>query len=145
MDTFIRVVSERDEAPSTTLSLDFEHRTKARQRVVLDSGEAAALMLKRGEVLRGGSWIATATGRSVLVRAAPEAVSTVTCQSAEGLARIAYHLGNRHVALQIGPDFVRYSSDHVLDDLVLQLGEEPVKSQLAFEPEAGAYASHSHA
>lgn len=90
-------------------------------------------------------WIATASGRSVLVLAAPEAVSTVTCDSAEGLARVAYHLGNRHVALQIGPDFVRYSSDHVLDEMVRQLGFDPIASELAFEPEGGAYASHSHA
>ncbi len=145
MDTFIRVIPAGDEAPGATLPLDYEGRTKARQRVVLDSGEAAALMLKRGEVLRGGNWIATASGRSVLVRAAPEAVSTVRCDSAEGLARVAYHLGNRHVALQIGPDFVRYSSDHVLDDMVRQLGFDPIGSELSFEPEAGAYASHSHA
>ena len=144
MDTFVRIVHDLEEPPTTTLSLDFQRRTRARQRVVLDSGEPAALMLKRGELLRGGDCLLAETGRSVRVVAACEPVSTVTCDTAEGLARVAYHLGNRHVALQIGHDFVRYAADHVLDGLVIGLGLEPVASDSPFEPEPGAYAAHRH-
>ena len=60
------------------------------------------------------------------------------------LARASYHLGNRHVALEIGPDWVRYSHDHVLDDMLRGFGLEVRVEERPFEPEGGAYVAASH-
>jgi len=83
----------------------------------------------------------------VQVLAAPERVSTVRCADPLLLARAAYHLGNRHVPLQIEAGFLRYQHDHVLDEMVRGLGLEVLIEQAPFEPEAGAYQSapHGHA
>ena len=91
--------------------------------------------------------LADATGAQVIrVLAAPETVSTVRCADPHLLARAAYHLGNRHVPLQIDPGLLRYQHDHVLDDMLRGLGLTVETEQAPFEPEAGAYQSapHSH-
>ena len=130
-----------------TLTLNVDCRIKSRLRVTLDDGREAGLMLERGHLLRGGELLADLEGSQVIrVLAAPEAVSTVRCADPHVLARAAYHLGNRHVPLQIEPGLLRYQHDHVLDDMVRGLGLK-VEAELApFEPEAGAYQSapHSH-
>lgn len=80
-------------------------------------------MLERGHLLRGGELLADTEGSQVIrVLAAPEAVSTVRCADPHLLARAAYHLGNRHVPLQIEPGLLRYQHDHVLDDMLRGLG-----------------------
>ena len=125
------------------LRLPFEARQRSRSRVSLSSGEEVALLLPRGTVMRGGDVLLLSDGRRVVVEAASETVSTVLTDEAERLARAAYHLGNRHVALEIGRGFVRYLHDHVLDDLVRGLGLPVRVEEAPFEPEAGAYA-HGH-
>lgn len=130
-----------------TVTLDVDSRIKSRLRVTLDDGREAGLMLERGHLLRGGELLADASGSLVVqVLAAPEAVSTVRCDDPHLLARAAYHLGNRHVPLQIEPGLLRYQHDHVLDDMVRGLGLTVEAEQAPFEPEAGAYQSapHSH-
>src|SRR5690606_20587671 len=102
---------------SLTLTLPFEARQRSRLRVSLSSGEEAALLLPRGTVLRGGDLLRLSDGRCVRVEAAPESVSTAYTDDAQLLARAAYHLGNRHVALEVGQGYVRYLHDHVLDDM----------------------------
>lgn len=127
-----------------TLTLSFDDRQRSRLRTRLDTGEEAGLFLERGHVLRDGDRLATVNGVIIEVRAAPEPVSTVLCADAVQLARAAYHLGNRHVALQIGAGWVRYREDYVLDAMVRGLGLE-VRNELApFEPEGGAYGGHAH-
>jgi len=131
------------ERPAATLTLAFDDRRKSRQRVVLDSGEEAALLLPRGTVLRDGDRLRTDGGEVVEVRAAPETLSAVTVADSLALARAAYHLGNRHVPVQIDAGTLRYQHDHVLDDMVRALGL-PVHSERApFQPEGGAY-GHGH-
>jgi len=130
-----------------TLSLPINKRIKGRLRVELDTGEEAGLFLQRGITLRDGDQIATEDGYVVRIIAANESVSTVQCHDPLLLTRIAYHLGNRHVPLQVGDGFVRYQHDHVLDDMVKGLGGQVVSEQAPFEPEAGAYggsSSHGH-
>jgi len=92
-------------AHHATLTLPFELRQKSRLRVRLDSGEDVALSLPRGRVLRGGDLLRADDGTVVLVRAAAEEVSTVTAEDAAALARAAYHLGNRHVPVQVDQGF----------------------------------------
>ncbi|MNM46951.1 Urease accessory protein UreE [compost metagenome] len=116
-------------------------------RVTLDDGREAGLMLERGQLLRGGELLGDEDGREVIrVLAAAEQVSTVRCSDPLLLARASYHLGNRHVPLQIDAGFVRYQHDHVLDEMVRGLGLQVTVEQAPFEPEAGAYQSapHSH-
>lgn len=144
------VLNRRIDASDTitgTVTLDVDSRIKSRLRVTLDDGREAGLMLERGHLLRGGELLADAAGSQVVrVLAAPEAVSTVRCSDPHLLARAAYHLGNRHVPLQIEPGLLRYQHDHVLDDMLRGLGLTVEAEQAPFEPEAGAYQSapHSH-
>ncbi len=129
--------------PQTTLTLPLDRRVRSRQRVVLDDGREAGLFLARGQVLRDGDLLAGTDGLLVRVRAAAEPVSEVHCDDALLLARACYHLGNRHVVLQIGPGFVRYPHDHVLDDMLRGLGLQPTYAEAPFEPEPGAYGGAS--
>ncbi|HEY6641129.1 urease accessory protein UreE [Povalibacter sp.] len=126
------------------LSLPFDQRSKSRLRTTLDNGEEIGLFLERGSVLRGGDQLVCDDGRIVEVIAAPETVSTVRSADPLQLLRAAYHLGNRHIALQIGAGWLRYQNDYVLDDMVRGLGLSVDVELAPFEPEAGAYGAHSH-
>ena len=128
------------DAGSFDLTLTFDERKKSRLRTRLDDGTEVALLLERGTILRGDDVLVTDDGQLVRVRAAPELVSTVRAPDARALARAAYHLGNRHVPLQVGEGWVRYEHDHVLDDLAAALGLDVVVELASFEPEAGSYA-----
>jgi urease accessory protein len=130
--------------PTATLTLPFELRCRSRLRAALDDGREVALLLPRGTVLRGADRLRADDGTIVEVRAAPEPVSTVRAADVRALARAAYHLGNRHVALQVGDGWLRYQHDHVLDDMVRGLGLEVVAEDVALEPESGAYAREAH-
>ena len=131
--------------PSVELPIDL--RIKSRQRVVLDNGESAGLFLTRGVVLRDGDVIASRSGERVRIVAAPEKVSTARSDDVLTLARAAWHLGNRHVPVQITEEFVRYQHDHVLDDMLKLHGLLVTVEMAPFEPEAGAYqqqGAHGH-
>jgi urease accessory protein len=130
--------------PQATLCLPFELRQKSRLRTTLTGGEEVGLNLERGYVLRGGDCLLADDGRIVQVIAANEHVSVVSNNDPLQLARAAYHLGNRHVSIQIGSGWLRYLHDHVLDEMVRGLGLSVDIATLPFEPEAGAYAAHSH-
>lgn len=125
-----------------TLTLSFEQRCKSRLRTMLDSGEEVALMLPRGVVLRHGDRVCTEEGLVIAVQAADEEISVASTDEPRLLARACYHLGNRHVALQIGEGWLRYPSDHVLDEMLRGLGLTVNVQMLPFEPEAGAYYEH---
>jgi len=135
-------------AADRKLVLPFGERSKSRLRATLDNGEEAGLFLERGSVLRHGDLLLADDGRVVEVQAAPETVSTVHTDDGLMLARASYHLGNRHVALQIGTGWLRYQHDHVLDDMLRGFGLDIVIEELPFEPEGGAYvaaSNHTHA
>lgn len=134
---------EERRAPDVDLVLPFQLRTKSRLRTVLPSGEEVGLILERGTVLRHGDLLLAEDGRVVRVVAAPETVSTVRSDDPLTLTRASYHLGNRHVPLQIGAGWLRYQHDHVLDEMVRGLGLKVTLEEAPFEPEAGAYGGHS--
>ena len=130
------------------LVLPFNERSRSRLRALLDNGEEVGLFLERGSVLRGGDLLLADDGRVVAVEAAHECVSIAHSDDQLLLARACYHLGNRHVALQIGPRWLRYCHDHVLDDMLRGMGLTVMAERAPFEPEGGAYVSthpHSHA
>ena len=101
------------------LELPFELRQKSRLRARLASGEEVGLMLARGTVMRGGDVVRTTDGREVEIVAAKEKLLHI---ESDQIARVAYHLGNRHVPAQIGDGFVRIAQDHVLEELAKKLG-----------------------
>jgi urease accessory protein len=132
------------EAFDAELLLPFELRQKTRLRTRTTAGEETGLFLPRGSALRDGDFLEAEDGRIVKVTARPEKVLQIGCPDAVQLARIAYHLGNRHVALQIGPGWLRMADDHVLRQMVEGLGAAAVAIDAPFEPEAGAYGGHHH-
>jgi urease accessory protein len=140
-------VTERLDHPATaqaTLSLPFELRQKSRFKANLDSGEQVGLMLPRGHPLRGGDCLRAENGMVIALVAAQEPVTTATAPDPLTLQRACYHLGNRHVPLQITEYWIRYLQDHVLDDMVESLGLTITHEQAPFEPETGAYHHHHH-
>lgn len=130
-------------AATEKLELDFGYRTKSRLRAKLGSGEEVGLFLPRGTILRGGQKLQGGDGRVIEVVAAPESLLEVRCADAFELARAAYHLGNRHVAVELGEGWLRIQADHVLEGMLVGLGAEVSPISAPFEPEAGAYA-HGH-
>jgi urease accessory protein len=124
------------------LVLAFDQRQKSRQRAALDSGEEAAIALPRGAVLRGGDLVLASDGRVIEVVARPEKVMHVECESPSLLARAAYHLGNRHVPVEVGEGWLRLAADHVLEQMLAGLGARVTTLEAPFEPEAGAYGAH---
>jgi urease accessory protein len=130
--------------PDGTVTLTLDQRVRSRLRVLLDDGREAGIVLPRGEALKQGDCLTSEDGLAVRVVAAPERVSTVATGDPLLLARACYHLGNRHVALQIDPGRLRYLHDHVLDDLVRGLGLTVTVEDAPFEPESGAYGGSAH-
>ena len=121
------------------LKLTFELRQKSRLRARLESGEEVALVLPRGNIMRGGDIVTAVDGRRVEIVCAPEKLLHV---ESTALARAAYHLGNRHVPVQIGEGFLRIAEDHVLEEMLRKLGARVTRVEAAFEPEGGAYHQH---
>jgi len=132
------------ESARRVLSLPFETRQKSRFRAALDDGTEVAVILERGQILRHGEHLRGPEGLVVRVEAAPEQVSEVRSPDSLLRMRASYHLGNRHVPLELATDALRYLHDHVLDDMVRGLGLTVTCTQLPFEPEAGAYAGEGH-
>ncbi len=132
------------------LVLPFELRQKSRLRARLASGEEVAIILERGSVLRGGERLRGDDGRIVKIVAATEPVYRVECHTADELARCAYHLGNRHTAVQIlgasgGHFALRILADAVLKDMLEGLHAHVTPEEAPFEPETGAYGGgHDH-
>jgi urease accessory protein len=147
-----RVVSTETRGATTTatLTLAYEDRRRSRWRARLEDGREVAIVLPRGTVLREGDALGgDPMGTLVVVRAAAEALSVARTADPHLLTRAAYHLGNRHVPLQIAPGQLAYQHDHVLDGLARELGLEVTVESAAFEPEAGGYrhegsSGHSH-
>jgi urease accessory protein len=134
-------------APTATATLTLDDRRRSRLRFLLDDGREAALFLPRGSALRDGDRLRDAGGEIVLVRAAPEHLSVARAADPHVLLRGAYHLGNRHVPVQLGDGWLAYEHDHVLDDMVRGLGLTVEARRAPFEPEAGAFrhdGGHAH-
>jgi urease accessory protein len=128
-----------------SVELPFDLRQKSRLRVKLTSGQEAALFLTRGIILRGGDLLKSVDGFVVQVVAAQEPVYNVIAATQRDLMCAAYHLGNRHVPLQIGDGWLRLEQDYVLKDMLIGLGMQVAETRAPFEPEAGAYGGgHRH-
>jgi len=131
-----------------TLELDWDVRQKSRFDATDSSGRALGVFLPRGTVVRGGDVLVADDGSLIVVHAAPQPVLLVKHCSEHGspfdLLRAAYHLGNRHVQLELQPDHLKLEPDHVLADMLRQMHLIVTSANAAFEPEGGAYAAAGH-
>lgn len=138
----IEKFAEPKAVASERLELAFDTRCKSRLRTQIASGEECGLFLERGTVLRGGDKLLANDGRVVEVVAAPESLMEAVSGDALLIAKAAYHLGNRHVAVHLMPGKLRFVADHVLGEMVRGLGLKVSEVEASFEPESGAYGSH---
>ena len=135
--------AEADAVVTDVLELPFDLRERSRLRARLLSGDEIGIDLPVGTLLHHGSKLRLADGRVVAVEACTEQLLEVRAADAAGLARIAYHVGNRHVPVQVGDGWLRILPDHVLEAMVKGLGGKVQTVSSRFEPERGAY-GHSH-
>lgn len=130
-----------------TATLAFTERY--RRRLVLTADDGASFLLDRPEavVLADGDGLRLDDGSWIAVRAADEAVCDIDCLTPSALARIAWHLGNRHLPIQVLPNGLRIRDDHVIADMLRSLGARVTQRQAPFTPESGAYGrstAHGH-
>jgi urease accessory protein len=133
--------------PADVVRLDYEHRTRRRIALTGVGGLPFLLDLARAPVLAAGDGLRLEDGRIVAVEAAPERLLEIACTDERALARIAWHLGNRHLATEIGTRVVYIRDDHVIADMARGLGAEVRSVERPFNPEGGAYgqgAAHGH-
>lgn len=132
------------------VTLDYDTRHRRRLRIVCAGGTDLLLDLPRATALHDGDGLVLEGGGVILVRAASEPLLEVRAGDAEGLVRLAWHLGNRHLPVQVLPDALRLRADHVIADMLTGLGADVLAVEAPFDPEGGAYASdgdphaHSH-
>lgn len=124
--------------------LIYAEREKSRYRTTTASGQDIGWFLPRGIVLCDGDALVCENSQMIMVRAASESLTEARSNDAHLLLRAAYHLGNRHVSLQILPGALRFPRDHVLEEMLEGLGLEVRAIDDAFTPESGAYAVHAH-
>ena len=144
------LLTRRTPQPATdSVALSYDARKRSRLRLTLASGREAGIFLERGEHLQGGDRLITEDGGTVVeILAAPEKLIEAVADSPLRFARAAYHLGNRHVPVQIlpteGGGRLRFQTDHVLADMIRGLGCAVAEIEAPFQPEAGAYGGGHH-
>jgi urease accessory protein len=142
------ILNQRTQNPATdSVALAYDERKRSRLKVTLASGVEAGIFLERGDHLHGGDKLAAEDGSAVVeILAAPERLIEAVADSPLLFARVAYHLGNRHVPVQILPTEnggrLHFQTDHVLADMVRGLGCAVTETEAPFQPESGAYGAH---
>ena len=134
--------------PADVVRLDYDARTRRRMTLTAVGGLALLLDLAKPTVLRAGDGVRLDDGRIVAVEAAPERLLEITCADERALARVAWHLGNRHLPTEIDARTIYIREDHVIADMVVGLGATVRNVERPFNPEGGAYgrgAVHGHA
>lgn len=131
---------------AATVTLEWEVRQRSRFDCTDSQGRRVGVFLSRGTAVRGGDVLVSEDGSLIRIIAAPQAVLVITPGRPHGtpfdLTRAAYHLGNRHVAIELAPDHLKIEPDHVLADMVRAMGLDVSECNAAFEPESGAYGAH---
>jgi urease accessory protein len=138
-------LTQAEAARAPRLRLTYQERVRSRLAAVLTDGQAVAIMLPRGSVLRDGAVLVGDDGARLVIEAVAEPVALVTAPSAHALLRAVYHLANRHVPAQLGPDHALIERDPVLERMLVGLGARVEHVEAPFDPEAGAYEGHGHA
>ena len=129
-----------------TLTLEWDTRQKSRFDATDSQGRSLGVFFPRGAVVRGGDVLVAEDGSLIRVEAAPQSVLRITACTEHGspfdLTRAAYHLGNRHVPIELNPDHLKIEPDHVLADMLRAMHMTVVEVSESFEPENGAYGDH---
>ena len=124
--------------------LDHLQREKGRLKAVTEAGAELRIFLDRGKTLEVGELLQSRCGRVIEVLAAIEPVLHANARDWQSFSRACYHLGNRHVKIQVGDRWLRITPDHVLARMLQQLGLEVSEERATFIPESGAYAGGKH-
>jgi urease accessory protein len=132
------------EQSAGTLTLDFDARHRRRIRLTADQGEDVLLNLPKAVAMADGDGLQLEDGRWLEVRAATETIVEVRHKNPHQLARLAWHLGNRHLPTEIRGEVFRIRPDHVIEDMLLGFGADLAKVQVPFQPEGGAYGGNGH-
>ena len=132
------------EKTAGTLTLDFDARHRRRIRLTADQGEDVLLDLPKAIAMSDGDGLQLDDGRWLEVHAATEPIVEVRHENPHQLARLAWHLGNRHLPTEIRDDILRIRPDHVIEDMLRGFGAGLVKVQVSFQPEGGAYGGNGH-
>src|ERR1700716_3961182 len=143
--TQVRAHHHWTQAPADTVVLDFDDRHRRRMAMTGTRGLAFLLDLENAVALRGGDALVLDDGRLIEVVAAPEPLLEIRGTDPHHLVRVAWHLGNRHLATQIMPKGLRIRRDHVIEAMVKGLGARVIEIEAPFDPEGGAYAGGGHA
>ncbi|MBI3709368.1 MAG: urease accessory protein UreE [Proteobacteria bacterium] len=133
------VAEQRD-----AITLDYDERHRRRRRYVAAGGLEFLLDLAAATVLAHGDGLKLDSGGYVAIVAAPEPLVEVTAPSPAALARLAWHLGNRHLPAQIAGERLLIRDDHVIVDMLRRLGATARHVSAPFTPEGGAYGQHNH-
>jgi urease accessory protein len=131
-------------SPDDEVTLTYDARQKSRLLSQTDRGTKIGIFLPRGQTLTHGLVLKGHDDYRVRINAAVEMLSVVRTEDALLFARACYHLGNRHIPLQILPGELRFLADHVLDQMLAGFGLTVTHESLPFEPEQGAYHLHGH-
>ncbi|MEJ8815185.1 urease accessory protein UreE [Variovorax ureilyticus] len=131
---------------AATVELDWDVRQKSRFDITDSQGRQIGVFLPRGTAVRGGDVLIAEDGSLIRVIAAPQPVLVITHCTEHGtpfdLTRAAYHLGNRHVPIELKPDHLKIEPDHVLAGMLRSMHLIVREGEEAFEPEGGAYGAH---
>ena len=143
VDIYQRLLDGETAAIDDSITLDHFQREKGRFKVLSDLGMEVGIFLERGHVIELGQVLRSNCGKNIKVLGAMENVTTASSNDWGVFCRACYHLGNRHVKVQLGERWLRIIADHVLEDMLLKLGLSLQREQAVFVPESGAYLINS--
>ena len=146
LEVYERLPDFAPRSDAESLVLDHLQREKGRFKTFLSDGTEVRVFLERGKVLPIGQGLRSVCGRHLVVEGALEPVVLARTDNWVLFANACYHLGNRHVRLQIGDRWLRMTPDHVVEEMLVTLGLDVFHENAVFEPESGAYhgAAHAH-
>jgi urease accessory protein len=133
-----------EEKAAGTLTLDFDARYRRRIRLTADQGEDVLLDLPKTVAMADGDGLQLEDGRWLRIQAAAELIVEVRHKDLNQLARLAWHLGNRHLPTEIRNQVLRIRPDHVIEEMLSGFGADLLKVHVSFQPEGGAYGSNEH-
>jgi urease accessory protein len=143
LEVYERLGVHCHESVDVTLMLNHEQRDKGRLKAVATDGTEIRIFLDRGKPLLVGEFLKSQCGKIVKIQGEPEPVIEASCDEWSVFSAACYHLGNRHVKIQIGERWLRITPDHVLEEMLQQLGLKTQQETSVFIPETGAY-GHGH-
>ncbi|UOD49481.1 urease accessory protein UreE [Orrella daihaiensis] len=143
-DKLIREVSQLSLSDAQVVQLTCNERQRNRLALMLPDGQAAAVVLPRGQFLQANDVLLSANGNALIIQAAVEPLMQIRADTNLSLMRMIYHLANRHVRAMIREGAILIEPDAVLEKMILQLGGHVEMVEQVFEPESGAYAGGHH-